>query len=235
MAMASKAKTKLIALYPSSFVELYLRIKPFSMVGAGRSYELYKAVNRVCASAVTGDFVECGVWKGGQSMLAALTFMQNDWAPRLRLYDTFEGMPRPAPVDISNKDGKPALDKWKQLNAPGGPGWAVGSLKEVMRNMASTGYPADKVRYYVGDVAVTLKEDVPESISILRLDTDWYTSTKKELEVLFPRLSSGGVLMVDDYGSWRGSQLATTEYFSEHGFDDVPKIRVGNTLVIIKP
>lgn len=60
------------------------------------------------------------------------------------------------------------------------------------------------------------RPEVPDSIAVLRLDTDWYESTKKELDALYPRLSSGGVIIVDDYGVWQGARAAVDEYFSAH-------------------
>jgi predicted O-methyltransferase YrrM len=71
------------------------------------------------------------------------------------------------------------------------------------------------VRFVEGDVVQSLKieSNLPESISVLRLDTDWYESTRAELEVLYPRLSPGGVLIIDDYGHWGGAKKAVDEYF----------------------
>lgn len=68
-----------------------------------------------------------------------------------------------------------------------------------------------------GDVLETLvkTQNIPGKISVLRLDTDWYESTKKELEVLYPKLAVGGVLMIDDYGYWGGAKKAVDEYFAD--------------------
>ena len=94
--------------------------------------------------------------------------------------------------------------------------WCNAALDEVKLNMASTNYPNEVVNYVVGPVEETLDDEhLPETIALLRLDTDWYESTKKELEVLFPRLSDGGVLIIDDYGHWNGCRKAVDEYFEQ--------------------
>ena len=95
---------------------------------------------------------------------------------------------------------------------------AYAPLEEVRGVMESTGYPPERIRYVKGKVEETIPAAAPDRIALLRLDTDWYQSTRHELVHLFPRLSSGGVLIVDDYGQWKGSRLATDEYFSQNAF-----------------
>ena len=96
--------------------------------------------------------------------------------------------------------------------------WNYGPIDEVRRNMASTGYPMNRVRFIKGKVEDTLMapENVPARIAVLRLDTDWFTSTKTELDVLFPRLISGGFLIIDDYCSWGGSRSATDSWLRKN-------------------
>jgi hypothetical protein len=83
--------------------------------------------------------------------------------------------------------------------------------------MASTGIDAGRLHFVKGPVEETIPASVPERIALLRLDTDWYESTRHELIHLFPRLAAGGVLIVDDYGHWRGCRRATDEYFEQTG------------------
>lgn len=87
-------------------------------------------------------------------------------------------------------------------------------IDEVRRNIQSTEYPADRIRFIKGKVEDTILAAAPARIAVLRLDTDWYESTKHELEYLFPRLSVGGVLIIDDYGAWEGAGKAVDEYFT---------------------
>ncbi len=81
--------------------------------------------------------------------------------------------------------------------------------------MAKVGYPANRLHYVRGKVEETVPAQAPQQIALLRLDTDWYESTRHELKHLYPRLSSGGVLIVDDYGHWKGSRQATDEFIAE--------------------
>ena len=89
-------------------------------------------------------------------------------------------------------------------------------LNDVKKNVFSTNYNKEKFHFIVGKVEETIPEKAPEKISLLRLDTDWYESTRHELVHLFPRLSRGGIIIIDDYWSWDGSRMATDEYLSQN-------------------
>lgn len=162
-----------------------------------------KSVRWVDDQGVEGAIVECGVWRGGNIILARkLSPYRMCW-----LYDTFSGMPPPEEVDTKRRGGQVKAGKM-----------AV-SVDEVRNNMRATGTLNDSyLRFIVGMVEQTLfvPDNVPDKIALLRLDTDWYASTKVELEVLYPRLSPGGLLIVDDYGHWMGCKKAVDEYFSGH-------------------
>ena len=93
--------------------------------------------------------------------------------------------------------------------------WAVAGLDDVQANLWSTGYPRDKIHFGKGKVEDTIPGTTPERIALLRLDTDWYESTKHELHHLYPRLSQHGVLLIDDYGNWQGARQAVDEYFAD--------------------
>jgi len=99
-----------------------------------------------------------------------------------------------------------------------------------------TNYPSKYLHYIVGDVCETLNNDVniPKNIAVLRLDTDWYYSSKIELEKLFPNVVKGGVVIFDDYYFWDGQRKATDEYFKELN-EDYEFIKVDSqTAAIIK-
>ncbi len=159
--------------------------------------------------------MECGVWRGGSSMLGALVLQDEGQDDRpLYLYDTFSGMAEPSARDRTNL-GMDARAVWADLGRKESRAdWCKASLNEVRSNMASTGYPEHLLNYVVGKVEESLPATMPGEVSILRLDTDWYESTKHELECLYPVLSSGGVLILDDYGCWEGAREATDEYFA---------------------
>jgi hypothetical protein len=149
-------------------------------------------------------------------MLAALALKQAGADDReIWLYDTFEGMTEPGELDI-RYDGKPACERWREFRQAGR-GWCLAGLEEVMANMAATGYPPERLRFVKGRVEETVHREAPERIALLRLDTDWYRSTQAEMEALFPRLSRGGVLMLDDYGHWGGARRAVDEYLRSNG------------------
>jgi hypothetical protein len=100
--------------------------------------------------------------------------------------------------------------------------------------MAQVPYPPEKVHFIKGLVENTVPDNAPERISILRLDTDWYESTRHELEHLYPRLVSGGVLIIDDYGYWRGSTQAVDE-FLEATRERLLLLRASTGRIAVKP
>jgi hypothetical protein len=147
--------------------------------------------------------------------LAAL----GDRSRTIYLFDTFEGHPKPDGEKDVDLWGNSALAEWQRNQAGSGPSdWGRAAIEEVRANLASTGYPADKIVLVKGLVERTVPEtSAIRKLALLRLDTDWYESTKVSLEHLYPRLSEGGVLIVDDYGHYKGQQQAVDEYFRSHG------------------
>ena len=130
------------------------------------------------------------------------------------LFDTFEGMSDPGSEDISSVDQKTARDLLAQSDRlQGNNVWCYSSLEEVKANLKKTAYPEDNIFYRKGKVEETLPDPALQKISLLRLDTDWYESTKHELENLYDKLQVGGILIIDDYGHWSGSRKAVDEFF----------------------
>jgi hypothetical protein len=201
--------------FDPEFLELYLTCKSKTMTSVERMFALYKAVEYVCRQSVPGSFVECGVWRGGSSMLAALSFLRHADLRKLYLYDTYAGMSEPAAIDVSSRG--PASDRWIQAQNNDHNEWCYSSLEEVKRNLAATNYQPSRIRFVEGKVEETIPATIPEQISILRLDTDFYESTLHELRHLYPLLVRGGVLILDDYGHWEGARKAVDEYFSAGG------------------
>jgi O-methyltransferase len=160
------------------------------------------------------------VWKGGSMMAAALTLLRLDAADRdLYLFDTFQGMPPPTGEDVfSAYDGYSPRRHWRRRQREGGHNaWHYVPVEEVRAAVLSTGYPAERVHLVEGRVEETLPARAPEPIAVLRLDTDWYASTRHELEHLYPRLSPGGALILDDYGHYEGARRAVDDYFEARG------------------
>jgi O-methyltransferase len=197
------------------FMEIYNICKNYSMCSVEPMYSLYKSVEYIVNNNIEGDMVECGVYKGGSAMMMAFSLMHFGCQKnrKIFLYDTYEGMPEPSKVDI-NLQGIPAekllIKGSKETNHI----WCYSTLDEVRTNMFSTGYKIDNFIFIKGKVEDTIPKCVPEKISILRLDTDWYSSTFHELKHLYPLLNKNGVLTIDDYGHWQGARKATDDYFN---------------------
>jgi len=193
------------------FTRIFEEAREFTMTGKETMFALYEAVRYACTRRIPGDFVECGVWRGGSALVAALTMRELGDVRGLYLYDTFDGMTAPTELDVDLEGGR-AADYIDQYGDEGH--WCYADEREVRELFESRGF-GDKVRIIRGDVLQTLQDVRPQSISVLRLDTDWYESTKLELEILYPLMSPAGVLIVDDYGHWEGSRAAVEEYFSD--------------------
>jgi O-methyltransferase len=191
------------------------KFRPFTMTNENRQWALLKAVDYLDSRGIPGDIVECGVWRGGNMMMVKASRVASPIRRRLFLYDTFAGMTEPTDYDIDSL-GRQSRPIHRKRKRDGHNSWAYASLDEVMENFRRLGLLDDDVIFTQGPVEETLRGDgLPDEIAILRLDTDWYESTKVELEVLYPRLVPGGVLIVDDYGSWLGAKKAVDEYFRE--------------------
>jgi len=197
-------------------LELIDEIRPFSMATKHRMAAMIDAVKYVALAKIPGVIVECGVYRGANMMLAARTLRELNVTDReLYLYDTFEGMPPPTDED---KEYTGVSAKSLMMTQEKGTGvWCDASIQDVRANMGSTGYPPDRIYYVQGMVENTIPTTIPDKIALLRLDTDWYASTKHELEHLYPLLETGGVLLIDDYGHWQGARQAVDEYFSNIG------------------
>jgi len=194
-------------------------LRPYSMTSAERLWTLLNAVRYIVAEGVPGDVVECGVWRGGSMMAAAGELVrQGDTERTLWLYDTYAGMTPPTEADVEAGTGVTAAEMLASTSVGDGNNvWCVAGRSDVEANMGSTGYPMERITFVEGDVAQTLLTSAPSSIALLRLDTDWYESTKVGLEVLYPKLAVGAVCILDDYGHWEGARKAVDEYFAEHG------------------
>jgi len=207
---------KLPADLEAEFGPIFETCKPYTRTGPERMYALYQATRHIVHAKIPGAIVECGVWRGGSMMLSAMALCAaGDSARELWLYDTYEGMSEPTKEDLDWR-GRPAAELMKSsAHDKENSIWCYSSLDEVRRNMARTGYAADRVHYVKGKVEDTIPGEAPAQIALLRLDTDFFASTYHELQHLFPRLARGGVLIIDDYGHWKGAREATDKFFAE--------------------
>lgn len=196
------------------------RAWPYTMTSVERLTALIDAVRYCVRREVPGALAECGVWLGGSVLTMILTLQELGVEDRdVFLYDTFEGMTRPTEHDVSRFDA-PALEGWdEEAERVTSPWWAPFFDPETLNEQAvrdvvlPSGYPRERLHFVRGPVEETLPRHAPERLALLRLDTDWYESTRHELIHLYPRLSSAGVLIVDDYGHWEGARRAVDEYF----------------------
>jgi O-methyltransferase len=212
-----KVENLFLDIEEKEFWEIYNLCSPYSMTSVERMYCLYKSVDYLLSNNIEGDFVECGVWRGGSAMMIAKMLSNRKIVDRkLFLYDTFEGMTEPTDSDV-RYNGENATILYNELVDENGKTiWCVGNLEDVKRNLDLTNFDNENIVYVKGKVEDTIPNNLPENkISLLRLDTDWYESTKHELIHLFPILETNGVLIIDDYGYWRGSRKAVDEYFNE--------------------
>ena len=203
--------------------DLMARVRPYTLTSEERIYALTEAVRYVVRREVPGAFVECGVWRGG-SVMAMINALQREGVDDrdIYMYDTFEGMTKPSDIDTSSFDA-PALEHWDKAVRKGVHAWPqwfneeLFNLDLVKRVLQDTGYPSERLHFVQGTVEETIPEQVPERIALLRLDTDWYESTRHEMVHLYPLLPPGGVLVIDDYGHWDGCREAVDEYFDSVG------------------
>ena len=174
-------------------------------------WSLIQSVKYVSDKKIEGDFVECGVFRGGS--LVILSQYAEKYSLNCKIYgfDTFEdgfSSSSLSDKDITLQGEKVKFKKTGNNFYP--------TVQEVKNNLKKF-FNEDKYfpKLIKGDVLQTLKnpENLPEKISILRLDTDLYLTTKLQLEVLFPKLVSGGILHIDDYGICPGVRTAVDEYF----------------------
>ena len=190
------------------------KVTGFTMTSIERQLALIEAVRYVVRRNIPGCFVECGVWRGGSSMIIAMVLAQEGVTDRdLHLFDTFEGMSPPTDADKSLDGTSAQAQLAAEVKGEQSMIWCCASIEDVRANMERTGYPMGRVHLIKGTVEQTIPAHSPASpIALLRLDTDWYESTKHEMEHLFPMLEQNGVLIIDDYGHWQGARKAIDEY-----------------------
>lgn len=206
--------TPIPSYYDDDLARTIRAVRRDTLTTAPRIAALCESVEYVVDAGIEGALVECGVWRGGSMMAAALTLMRLGHTEReLYLFDTYTGMPEPGAEDVASPyDGYSPQKRWRREMRLGRQ-WAGVPVDDVRARLESTGYPPERLHLVAGMVEDTVPARAPERIALLRLDTDWYASTKHELEQLYPRLAEGGVLIIDDYGHYEGARQAVDEFF----------------------
>jgi hypothetical protein len=203
------------------------------------------AINYILKNNIDGVIVECGVESGNFEHIWINELMKNNSVRDIYLYDTFGGLVEPTEYDYTRNDSKlyqmnkdAVYEYWKNriINEETN-GWCYTPLEKVKHRLNSTGYPQQNLHYVVGDVMETLKDKttIPAKIAILRLDTDWYESSKYELEQMYDNVVTGGIIIFDDYYHWDGQRRATDNFFLTRNIN-YDFVNIGNckTSAIIK-
>ena len=195
----------------------YVRSNNLSMCSTLNLYQTAVACKYIAINKIPGDFVECGVFRGGNALIAAKIFKIHKVNKRVWLFDTFTGMTEPTMHDVKTSHKSFALDKYLLRKRDGYTDWAYASIEEVKENFKKINLLEENVVFVKGKVEDTLDQarNIPDAISFLRLDTDWYESPKKELETLYEKLVPGGILVVDDYGAFDGARKAVDDFFNK--------------------
>ena len=206
--------------YPQDFSDfskqLCETVLPYTMTSKERLVTIESATRYLLNNDIQGAFVESGVGAGGSMMAVAYTLLDLGIRDRdIYLFDTYAGMAEPTAPDVSIF-GKSAKRKYDSKLQDGVSMWNYFPLAEVEANMRRTGYPDNQIKLVEGLVQKTLPNNDIEAIALLRLDTNLYESTKVEMAELFPKLSLGGVLIIDDYNRWLGQRKAVDDYIEEH-------------------
>lgn len=217
--------------------KIFHAVWPYTKTSVARVQVLIEAVRYTVRTEITGAFVEAGVWRGGSMMAVAYALVALGETNRdLYLYDTYTGMTTPTENDVSRK-GYTAESKFaKTKTGADASTWCLASVEDVRANMERTGYPMERVHFIAGKVEETIPAQTPEHIALLRLDTDWYESTRHELQHLYPRLAENGALIIDDYGDWLGARKAVDEFLAVqpvplflHRIDDTGRLIIKRT------
>jgi O-methyltransferase len=191
-----------------------------------RLLDAYEATLTINREGIPGDIVECGVWNGGCIGLMALANKANPGPPRsIQLFDSFEGLPQPSVEDVdvleSFLDHHPTEGLHDDSTSLEAIGACVGSSKDSVEQflVRRLGLSPDELHFHVGWFQDTVPRSVTaiKDIGLLRLDGDWYDSTKVCLEGLFDKVVKGGYVIIDDYGTFQGCRKAVDDFFASRG------------------
>ncbi len=213
--------------YPVEFTKRDIEIfnyvyeRNLTMIGKQRMFSNILIAKWITQNELEGDFVECGVWRGGSTLLVKMIFEEYGNNSKVWLFDTFKGMTQPTDVDI-NFSGELAKVKYLKSKKTDYVDWAYAGYKDVKDNFIRSGVKIDDCVFVKGDVLKTIPRynDKLKKISFLRLDTDWYESTKIELDYFYPKIVKDGFLVIDDYGHWGGSRKAADQYFHKNQINE---------------
>lgn len=208
------------------FMDLYRQIRPFTMLSTLSALAVYDACTYLVRNNIEGDVVFTGAWRGGATYLATSLLTQyEDTSRDIYIYDTFDWTwPAPSIEDFryqgrTHRATESFVRMQRQLAK--NQGWVQKQMLEkeqVASLLSHSGYPDTKLFLLEGfteDSFISNQVPKPSKVAFSHLDTDFYFSTKSELEFLYPRLNKKGLMIVDDYGTENGATKALDEYFAE--------------------
>lgn len=200
------------------FLRHYIEGPAVSMLPMARIDNIHRCIRDVVEHDVPGDVIETGVWRGGATIfMRGVLEALGDTTRRVWVADSFEGLPEPDaerfPLEAERFHGSVIQRGYDRF--------AV-DLPAVRRNFEAYGLLDDRVRFLPGWFSDTLPHAPIERLAVMRLDGDYYESTIDALDALYPKLSVGGYVIVDDYGedSWTNCRQAVDEFRTAHGIDD---------------
>lgn len=186
-----------------------------TMIGLRRLDNLQYCVMDVLDRGIPGDLLEAGVWRGGASIfMRAVLKVRNEKQRRVWVADSFQGLPKPRP-DLYPADEGDDIWTCEFMAVP---------LEEVKRNFVRYGLLDDQVKFLVGWFSDTMPNAPVERLAVLRLDGDMYQSTMEVLQALYPKLSIGGYVIVDDYGALEPCRKAVEDYRNSHGIREEVRV-----------
>ena len=188
----------------ADFWEGAIHCWPYTVLGIAAMYNYYSALKFIERAGLEGAIVECGVFMGGSALFAARMLKAAGSTRPLIAMDTFYGFARNDPERDIDYAGKVVCKPNKKEND---------FSMQSMANMRSAGYA--HLSIVKGDVFETIPQLEVDRIALMRLDTDTYDTTKFELEQLYPKLVSGGVVIIDDYGFNQGCAQAVNEFLAQ--------------------
>ena len=197
-------------------LEEFEKINEISLTSLPNRWSLLQSLHYINDNNIKGDIVETGVFRGANLVLINNFLNKSNIDKKIYAYDTYAGQPEPSNLDFDLK-GTSMIDKFSDLKKKNII-TVYCSLEKVKENIIKYSInDLSKIIFVKGKVEDTLDDErnIPSQISLLRLDTDFYDSVKKSLEILYPKLISGGVLIIDDYGHFKGAKLAVDNYFKD--------------------
>jgi hypothetical protein len=205
-------------LFVHGFINHYIKSSAVSMLSLKRLDNLQSCIEDVLASDIDGDLLEAGVWRGGATIFMRAV-LKAYAAPDRSVWvaDSFEGLPEPDPdkfpLEAKAHHGPVMTKVYKHF--------AV-SIEEVQRNFRAYGMLDDQVRFLKGWFKDSLPNAPIKALAILRLDGDFYESTRDALVNLYDKLSIGGYVIIDDYGedSWTYCRKAVEEFREQRAIDE---------------